>query len=128
MTGKQLSRAGLDALMRAALTDPGVSHVLIPRRDRFALRPEPRGELAVEDVEQVGVVAVDVEVGALAARTEARPRRVQRLGLGEDLDPPVRRVADHLAAPGRDDARLAHAVVEPLLGFTALKQNWLTAK
>jgi hypothetical protein len=54
------------------------------------------------------VAVVDVQVRAVAAGPEARPRRVQRLVLGEDLDPPVRRVAHDLAAARRDDDRLAH--------------------
>jgi hypothetical protein len=37
--GHILSRAGLDALIRTAIDDLNVSHVLIPRRDRLA-RPE----------------------------------------------------------------------------------------
>ena len=39
VTGDKLTRPGLDAMMRMAKTDLGVSHVFIPRRDRFA-RPE----------------------------------------------------------------------------------------
>jgi hypothetical protein len=54
--------------------------------------------LALEHVEEVGVMVVDVQVGALAVRAEARPRRVQALVVEEDLDVPVRRVADDLAA------------------------------
>src|SRR5438105_15597324 len=37
--GNVLSRAGLDALLREALDDPAVTHVLIPRRDRLC-RPD----------------------------------------------------------------------------------------
>jgi hypothetical protein len=51
-----------------------------------AVGPEPQRQLALEDVEQVVVAAVDVEVGAVAARGEPRPRRVQRVGLADDLD------------------------------------------
>ena len=51
---------------------------------------------------------VDVEVRAGAARAEARPGRVQGVVVGEDLDPPIRRVADDLAFAGSDDGRLAH--------------------
>src|SRR5262245_24783680 len=39
VSGNVLSRDGLNALIREALTDHEVSHVLIPRRDRLA-RPD----------------------------------------------------------------------------------------
>ena len=39
VTGNTLSRSGLDALIRTALEDQSISHVLIPRRDRLA-RPD----------------------------------------------------------------------------------------
>ena len=69
---------------------------------------QPDRQLAREDVEEVGVVAVDVQVRALAARAEPRPRRVQRVALAEDLDATVRRVADDLALTLRDHARPVH--------------------
>ena len=50
VTGNQLSRAGLDALIRTALTDPGVSHVLIPRRDRFARPDDPIDAMKMENL------------------------------------------------------------------------------
>ncbi len=50
VTGNQLSRAGLDALIRTALTDPGVSHVLIPRRDRFARPDDPLDAMKMENL------------------------------------------------------------------------------
>jgi hypothetical protein len=78
-------------------------------RDRAVLEAQPERELAREHVEEVGVAAMDVQVRSLAARAEARPRRVQPLALGQDLHPPVVRVADDLASAGRDDGRLAHA-------------------
>jgi len=71
--------------------------------DGLALDAEPERQLAVENVEEVGVVVVDVQVGAVATGGEARPRRVQPGVVGEDLDAPVGRVADDLAAAGRDD-------------------------
>ena len=82
-----------------------------PRRhDRgLALGAQQHGQLAGEDVEEVRVMAMDVQVRAVAARPEPRPGRVQRLVVGEDLDAPIGRVADDLAAAGRDDGRLAHA-------------------
>ena len=76
--------------------------------DRLVLDAEPHRELALEHVEAVDVVAVDVEVGAQAVRREPRPRRVDRLVVGEDLDTPLGRVADHLAAAGRDEDGPAH--------------------
>jgi hypothetical protein len=82
-----------------------------PRRHHNArtLGAQPDGQLALEDVEEVGVAAVDVQVRALAVRAEPRPCRVQRVVVGEDLDPPLRRVADDLAPAGRDERRLADA-------------------
>lgn len=63
--------------------------------------PEADGQLAGEHVEEVAVLAVDVQVGALAAGREARPGRVQRVVVGEHLDAPLGRVADDLAAARR---------------------------
>ena len=77
------------------------------RRDLLVVG-ELHRELALEDVEEVGVLAVDVEAGAVAARTEARPGGVELVAVGEDEDGAVGRVADHLAAAGRDDDRLGH--------------------
>ena len=72
------------------------------------LGAEPHGELALEHVEHVRVLPVDVEVGAVATGGETRPRRVQGLVVGEDLDPPVGGVADDLAARGRNQDSVAH--------------------
>jgi hypothetical protein len=46
--GNQLQRPGLDALFRLALTDPDVSHVFIPRRDRFARPDDPLDAMKME--------------------------------------------------------------------------------
>ena len=46
--GNLLRRPGLDALFRAALTDPGVTHVFIPRRDRFARPDDPLDAMKME--------------------------------------------------------------------------------
>jgi len=79
---------------------------------------EPDGHAALQHVEQVGVAAVDVQVGALAARREPRPGGVHRVVLGEDLDPPVGGVGDQLARAARHHVRLAHApsVAQPASG------------
>jgi hypothetical protein len=50
------------------------------------LGAQPHGQLALEDVEDLVVAKVDVQVRAFAARGEPRPRRVQRVGLADDLD------------------------------------------
>ena len=76
--------------------------------DGLVGRPEPDGQLALENVEQIGVPAMDVQVRAVAARAEARHGRVQRRVVGEDLHAPVGRVADDLAAAGRDHGRSGH--------------------
>jgi hypothetical protein len=46
--GNQLQRPGLDALFRLALTDLDVSHVFIPRRDRFARPDDPLDAMKME--------------------------------------------------------------------------------
>jgi hypothetical protein len=51
---------------------------------------------------------MDVQVCAVATRPETRPCRVQRLVVGEDLDAPFGRVADHLTLPWRDEDVLTH--------------------
>ena len=79
---------------------------------RLVLEPEPQGQLALEHVEEVGVVVMDVEVGAVAAGREARPGRVQGVVVGEDLDPALGRVADELAASRVDHHRLVHTIVD----------------
>jgi hypothetical protein len=66
-----------------------------------AVGPREDGQLALEHVEEVVVLAVHVRAGAVAARPEARPGRDELLPVGEDLDPPLGRVADDLAAGGR---------------------------
>jgi len=63
--------------------------------------PQPDGQLALEHVEEVCVMVVDVEVRALAMRREPGPGRVQRVVVGQDLDSPFGRVADDLTRPRR---------------------------
>src|SRR6202051_3704974 len=46
--GNQLQRPGLDALFRAALTDPSITHIFIPRRDRFARPDDPLDAMKME--------------------------------------------------------------------------------
>jgi hypothetical protein len=46
--GNQLQRPGLDALFRVALTDPGVTHILIQRRDRLARPDDPLDAMKME--------------------------------------------------------------------------------
>lgn len=41
VSGNLLSRPGLDALIKAALGDKAVTHILIPRRDRLARPDDP---------------------------------------------------------------------------------------
>jgi hypothetical protein len=47
--GNQLQRPGLDALFRIALTDHTVTHIFIPRRDRFARPDDPIDAMKMED-------------------------------------------------------------------------------
>jgi hypothetical protein len=72
-------------------------------RDGLVLDAQPDRKLTVEDVEEVGVPTVHVQVRPLPARAEARPGRVQRIVVGQDLHPPLRRVADDLAPAGWDE-------------------------
>jgi hypothetical protein len=46
--GNLLRRAGLDALFRTAQTDPTVTHVFIPSRDRFARPDDPLDAMKME--------------------------------------------------------------------------------
>jgi len=78
-----------------------------PRRhdDRLVLDAEPDCQLTLENIEEV---AVHVQVSALATGAKTRPRRVQQLIVREDLDPPLGRVTDDLAAAEGNQDRLAH--------------------
>jgi len=49
VAGNELSRAGLDALFRTALSDRSVSHVFIPRRDRLARPDDPADAVKLEN-------------------------------------------------------------------------------
>ena len=64
--------------------------------DPLVVDAEPDLEETLEDVEEVRVVSVDVQVGAVVVRAQTPQRRPQSLMVGEDLDPPVDRVADDL--------------------------------
>jgi hypothetical protein len=46
--GNRLQRPGLDALFHVALTDPAVTHVFIPRRDRLARPDDPLDAMQME--------------------------------------------------------------------------------
>lgn len=48
VSGNKLSRPGLDALFRRAETDRSVTHVFIPRRDRFARPDDPIDGIVLE--------------------------------------------------------------------------------
>ena len=76
----------------------------MPGRDaRLGAGPAPTndGQLALEHVEEVGVLPVHVRRRAVAVRAEARPGRVQLVAVGQDLEPALRDVADDLAAARR---------------------------
>src|SRR4051794_36776695 len=57
---------------------------------------EAHGQLARKDVEHVVVAAVNVRVGARAARAEPRARHVHRVDLAQDLDATIGGVGDDL--------------------------------
>ena len=57
--GNRLCRPGLDAMVRAVKADPGVSHVLIPRRDRLARPDDPLDGVGIENaLRRLGVTVV----------------------------------------------------------------------
>jgi hypothetical protein len=45
-------------------------------------------------------MSVDVRTRAVTSRPEPRPRNAQLIAVAEDLDPPLGRIADHLALTG----------------------------
>ena len=104
----EVAQLGVARVAEAVDDERRHAHERPGRRGRLRVVLELERELAREDVEDVVVAAVDVPVGAVAARREARPGRVHRVLVGEDLDAPLGRVADDLAGAGRDDGRLAH--------------------
>jgi hypothetical protein len=71
------------------------------RADRLPLRAEPQLELALEDVERVRVVVVNVRVRALFAGLVAEPGHDQVVEVGQDAKGALRPVGDDLALPGR---------------------------
>ena len=64
------------------------------------LGSEADRQLAVEHVEEVGVMSVDVGIRAVASGPEPRPRDAQLIAVAEDLDPPPGGVADDLSLAG----------------------------
>ena len=46
--GNQLQRPGLDALFRLARSDRDITHIFIPRRDRFARPDDPLDAMKME--------------------------------------------------------------------------------
>jgi hypothetical protein len=65
------------------------------------------------------VAPVKVEVGAFPAGRESRPRDIESLGVTQDLDAPIRCVADDLAAARRDELRPVHPAIVNRLGVLA---------
>ena len=74
---------------------------------RGASRTEAIMRTTLELGQEIGYAKLSIE--AVAARAESRQRHVHGVALGEDLDPPLGRVADHLAPARLDDDRRAHA-------------------
>jgi DNA invertase Pin-like site-specific DNA recombinase len=59
VSGNKLTRAALDALIQAAMTDETVSHVFIPRRDRLARPDDPIDAVKIENLlRQAGLTLV----------------------------------------------------------------------
>ncbi len=62
VSGNVLSRNGLNALIQEALSDPNVSHVMIPRRDRLARPDDPVDGLKLEKgLRESGITLVFME-------------------------------------------------------------------
>ena len=72
-----------------------------PRRDDLPLGAEGQLELALEHVEGIGVVVVDVGVRALLARRVPEPSHDRLVELAEDPQRLRRPVGDDLALAGR---------------------------
>jgi len=68
--------------------------------NRVDVGPEPEFDLALENVEGVRVVPMDVRVRTFLARFVAEPRDDQLLELGQDAQRPLRPVSDRLAFAG----------------------------
>lgn len=63
MKGNQLSRPGLDQLIRTVQTDQSVTHVFIPRRDRLARPDDPLDAMAIEaSLRRCGVTLVFMDL------------------------------------------------------------------
>ena len=57
--GNELSRPGLNRLLDRISSDPSISHVLIPRRDRLARPNEPVDAMKLEDsIRRLGVTLI----------------------------------------------------------------------
>ena len=78
------------------------------RGDAVELRADLEGELALEDVERIDVMEVDVRFGATLADRVTRPGDREPLVVAEDPQLPRRRVRDRLALAGPMDDRLPH--------------------
>ena len=64
------------------------------------LRAETELELALEDVERVRVLAVDVRIRTFLAGLVAEPGDRQLLAVGEEPERPLRFIDDRLALAG----------------------------
>jgi hypothetical protein len=79
VTGNKLSRRGLDAMIQTALTDSSVSHVFIPRRDRFARPDDPVDAVKLEHtLRRAGLTLVFMDRVARPLE-RGRPRDVGEL-------------------------------------------------
>src|SRR6266852_8802197 len=59
ISGNVLEREGLDALLKEAMSDPEVTHVFIPRRDRLCRPEDPIDGLKLENMlRESGVTVV----------------------------------------------------------------------
>jgi hypothetical protein len=76
--GNTLSRAGLNALLKEAITDNTVSHVFIPRRDRLARPDDPVDAVRIENaLRESGITLV------FMARTLLPLKKGQRRDIGD---------------------------------------------
>ena len=93
---KLRKRTSASLPLRKPCTTCGGTWTSSPAPEDDLLVDEHHGQLALEHVEDVGVLVVDVEVGTGAARPVAAERRVHVVVLADQLDGAVRRVSERL--------------------------------
>ncbi len=85
--GNILSRPGLDALIKTALNDVNVSHVMIPRRNRLARPQDPIDGIALENsLRNQGMTLVFMDKVLAPRKRGARPDVTETIAATIDYD------------------------------------------